>query len=109
MKSAYYIALQVLEINDEGECSSGDYGSALWRRMWHLNIPAKIKNFAWRACMDGLPTMVNLQKRGINSCNLCPSCTKEPEAISHALTSCDTTKRVWDCWIDLPINVSENQ
>ena len=49
VKSAYYIALQVLEINDEGECSSGDYRTALWRRMWYLNIPAKIKKFSWQA------------------------------------------------------------
>ena len=58
VKSAYYIALNVVETKEEGESSEGD--SKAWKKIWHLNIPEKIKIFSWRAYVNGLPTMVNL-------------------------------------------------
>ena len=97
VKSAYYIALKVIEANDEGESSIGDSRNALWKRLWHL-IPTKTKNFAWKACMDGLPTAVNLKKRGVNIDELCLCCEKGPQSISHSLITC--------CWI--PNNIITN-
>ena len=47
VKSAYYIALSLVEAEDCGECSSGDSRTPLWRKMWHLKFPAKIRIFAW--------------------------------------------------------------
>ena len=63
VKSAYYIALKVVYTNEGGECSRGDTRTPLWKRMWHLKIPAKIRIFAWYACMNALPTKMNLYKR----------------------------------------------
>ena len=108
MKSAYYIALSVVETKDEGECSDGDSRVSLWKKIWHLNIPEKIKIFAWRACVNGLPTKVNLQTRGINVGVLCPGCDGVLETISHALIDCRVAKRVWDCWKDCPVNLVSN-
>lgn len=58
----------------------------------HLNIPEKVKRFSWRACVNGLPKMVNLQSRGINKGMLCPGCDGAPESISHALIGCEIAK-----------------
>ena len=105
VKSAYYIALKVIGAEDEGESSTGDCRNALWKRMWHLEIPAKTKIFVWKACMDGLPmAAVNLKKRGINIDELY-LCGKGPESISHSLISCDIARRVWDCWSDCPVEI----
>ena len=82
VKSAYYIALNLVESSKEGECSYNDPRELLWRKLWHLHIPSKIKIFAWRACIDALPTMVNLHKRGIGTCDLCPSCGVKSETFS---------------------------
>ena len=60
VKSAYYVALNLVDYADKGESSFGDPWERLWKKIWHLNIPPKVKNFAWRACLDALPTMVNL-------------------------------------------------
>ena len=61
VKSAYYVALNMMDNFEEGESSCGDPRERLWKKVWHLNIPSKIKIFAWRACVDALPTMVNLR------------------------------------------------
>ena len=82
---------------DEGESSTGDCRNALWKRMWHLEIPAKTKIFAWKACMDGLLMAENFKKREINIDELCLRCGKGPETISHSLIYCDIARRVWDC------------
>lgn len=63
MKSARYIATKLIEKEEEWECSTRDYRIPLWKRMWHLNIPAKTKIFTWKACMNGLLTFINLQKK----------------------------------------------
>ena len=58
------MALPIVETCQEGESSGGDPRTQLWKKMWHLNLPAKIRIFAWRACMNALPTMLNLRTRG---------------------------------------------
>ena len=103
MKSAYYTALKVVDSSEEGESSSEDCRIPLWKRMWHLNIPAKMRIFAWRACMNALPTMLNLQRRGVNCCETCPSCGKEAESISHTILRCDIAKKVWEYWTECPV------
>ena len=60
VKSAYYVALSLVETKEYGECLNGDQRTPLWRKIWHLKIPAKIRIFAWQAYMNGLPTMLNL-------------------------------------------------
>ena len=66
VKSAYHIAYGLIEANDCGESSSGDPCKPLWKRLWLLNLPAKIKVLAWRACVNGLPVMEAIYRRGIS-------------------------------------------
>lgn len=42
MKSTYYIALKMAESVEDGECSTGDARTPLWKKMWHLKIPPKL-------------------------------------------------------------------
>ena len=94
VKSAYYIAVGVLDTMDESESSSGDPRSPLWKKLWHLNILSKMRIFAWKMCMNALPTLMNLQRRGINLCEIYPTCGKKPESILYALVRCEVAKRV---------------
>ncbi|XP_075636680.1 uncharacterized protein LOC142608909 [Castanea sativa] len=55
-------------------------------------------------CMNALPTLVNLQRRGVNLWEICPACGKEPESICHALVRFEVAKKVWKCWVDGPID-----
>ena len=64
VKSTYYVAIPIIHPFNEGESPRDDPRFPLWKKMWHLNIPAKIRIFAWRACMNALPTMHFLRTRG---------------------------------------------
>ena len=57
VRSAYYVALPIVETNHDGESSTSDPQTPLWKKVWHLNLPAKIRIFVWRAYMNTLPTM----------------------------------------------------
>ena len=93
VKSAYYIVVGVLDTMEEGESSSSDSRCPLWKKLWHLNILPKVRIFAWKMCMNALPTFVNLQRKGVNLCEICPTCGKEPESTLHILVNCEVAKR----------------
>ena len=92
VKSAYHIALSLVNSNEEGECSSLDSRIRLWKRIWHQKIPQKLKIFAWRSCVNGLPTILNLSHKGIHCSNFCPICNKALESTTHALLLRDHAK-----------------
>lgn len=106
VRSAYYITLKVIESDEVGESSDADPRTPLWRKMWHLKIPTKIWIFAWRACMNALPTKLNLNRKGINTTVSCPICDQEVETIMHDLISCDSARQVWDRRVECPVNLS---
>ena len=105
VKSAYHIAHSLIEANDRGESSSGDPCKPLWKRLWLLNLPAKIKVFAWRACVNGLPTMEAIFSRGISQSMACPVCGNDAESVYHALLRCDFSSLVWDFWLENPLRI----
>ena len=97
-RSAYYVALTIVESNHEGKSSNGDPQTPFWKKVWHLNLPTKIRIFAWQACMSSLPTMQNLRTRGVNTEGRYPMCDQCIESTSHALFDCDTPRSVWSFW-----------
>ena len=56
-------------------------------------------------CINALPTFVNLQRRGVNLCDICLACGKELESNLHVFVKCEVAKRVWRCWVDNPVNL----
>ena len=105
VRNAYYVALPIVENSEEGECSSGDSRTRLWKKVWQLKLPVKVRIFAWKACMDGLPTKLKLAKRGLNVGVECPLCEKAVESSSHALIYCNKVCEVWWNWQNCPINL----
>ena len=105
VKSAYHIAVNIVDTQAIGGSSLGDVRAPLWRKLWHLNLPAKIKIFAWRACMNALPTMQNLRSGGVVVEVSCPFCNHCCESTSHASIHCDLVSNVWsnqtECLIKL--------
>ncbi|XP_023884264.1 uncharacterized protein LOC111996510 [Quercus suber] len=104
VKSAYHIALNLLNSMVGEECSNGDPCKPIWKKLWHLNLSAKIKIFAWRACVNGLPTMEAIYSRGILQTKSCPVCGNEAENLDHALLDCAFSSSVWSLWSENPLS-----
>ena len=83
--SPYYVAKRLLDGGTAGENSLNHQASPFWKKIWQLNVTPKVKIFAWRVCLDGLPTMLNLRHRGLNTSGFCQICDKDLESINHAL------------------------
>ena len=61
-------------------------------RPLELKVLNKVKTFAWWACSESLPTMVNLARRRVVLSNSCTSCNREPETVIHALWGYEKVK-----------------
>ena len=66
-----------------------------WRGLWKLQVPNKVKVFAWRACNRALPTMDNLTRRHIVDVNLCPVCKTVAKDPLHMVLHCLKVEQVW--------------
>ena len=98
VKNGYKVAQKVFK----EESSRGDGGSSsnnsgmksIWKVVWQLNCPSKIKHLLWRACKNILPTKLRLKAWGIDVNEKCDICGNA-ESSRHALWSCNITEVVW--------------
>ena len=59
VKSAYSVALSMLHPLMINHSNTG-MDRKLWKTMWSLNVPPKVRTFLWKACSNILPTHDNL-------------------------------------------------
>lgn len=90
----------------EGECGPSE-GSKLWKKVWGLIVPPKVRVFVWRLCSNALPTAKGLHRRIENISPLCHRCEREDESSLHAIWGCKYIGGVWeseelDCMWDCP-------
>ena len=67
----------------------------LWKAIWAMHVPQKMKNFMWRACRNAMPTKQALVKRTIINNLTCDRCRLATESPLHALWSCSEIDVVW--------------
>ena len=68
----------------------------LWKGIWSLQIPNKVKNLLWRACRGALPTKEALVRRTIIEDPLCDRYHETQETPLHALCLCKELDTVWE-------------
>ncbi|CAI9756749.1 unnamed protein product [Fraxinus pennsylvanica] len=76
--------------------SEGSTEKLLWKHLSKMIVPHKVKIFVWRACKDGLPTTLNLEKKHIIRLNICSLCNSETEDLNHAVINCKMLRGVWN-------------
>ena len=77
-----------------------------WRRLWQMNVPNKVKHFAWKACRNILATKENLWQRNITKDNTCEVCREQVESICHLFWFYDHAKEVWSsCKLSFPFEI----
>ena len=85
------------EVPKGGSASTSNYSSLrkFWKYLWSMNIPYKVRHFAWRACKDILPTTENLKRRKVLVDSCCEAWQTETESSGHLFWLCSRAKEVW--------------
>ena len=98
MKSAYKVAQKWLKEcsikADAGGTSDNSWMQTLWKMIWKLNYPNKIKQFMWRSCRNIHPKKHQLKSRGISIEDCCDQCDLS-ESSGHILWGCKLASKVW--------------
>nr|GFC09667.1 RNA-directed DNA polymerase, eukaryota, reverse transcriptase zinc-binding domain protein [Tanacetum cinerariifolium] len=68
-----------------------------------IAVPIKVNILAWKVRLNGLPSRVNISRRGIDiNSILCHICERDVESVSHVFFSCyvakDNFKKVCRWW-----------
>ena len=96
MKSGYQVLKDERKIEGgNGASSSHIVDGKIWKIIWSMKIPSKVKVFIWKLCVDAIPCFYELWKRKIKNSSDCPVRGREPETIEHILFLCEWTKGVW--------------
>ena len=74
--------------------------TSVWRKLWKLKVPNKVKSFIWRAATNVLPTATNLTSKSVDIPSTCAVCNAHEETVTHALIECSFAK---SCWISSPV------
>ncbi|KAL4299679.1 hypothetical protein AHAS_Ahas17G0125000 [Arachis hypogaea] len=67
----------------------------MWRALWRIQCPPKVKNFLWRALHNGLPVRWNLNHQFPTILPQCPRCPNPSELVTHCLASCSHSRQIW--------------
>lgn len=75
--------------------SSPANAGLVWKKIWKVQVPNKIRHFIWCAAKDSLATKRNLQARHIPIGEVCDGCGDQTESILHCFWLCDQARSVW--------------
>jgi len=78
-----------------GPQGSGTSNRQVWKNLWKLQVPGKIKNFGWRALRGLMPCKAILANRHVIPEGGCPVCHNGAEDIKHLIFRCDRARAVW--------------
>jgi ribonuclease HI len=97
VKSGYYIqwkhhfGARASQLTLPGTSTS----NPVWKALWKLKIPGKVKIFSWRALHGILPLKCILANRHIGESAECPVCALDAEDVRHLLFTCQVAKDMW--------------
>ena len=95
VKNAYWVACQTLVAEFSSSSFDGNQERSFWKHLWQINVPHKIRHFAWKACQDILPLKTNLVKRNVLHMATCDGCNVGEEDSIHFFWKCSKAKELW--------------
>jgi hypothetical protein len=69
----------------------------VWKILWSLKVPAKIKIHWWRSLLGAIPCFGVLANRHVPISSQSPLCSVDCESIRHTFFQCDRAKQIWRC------------
>ena len=94
VKSAYRVAQELLNPTKGGHSMAGVF-RRVWKSVWTLNTPPKVRLFLWRAYFNILLTWDNLCRKNLQVEPCCAICYQPRETMCHTLWECPLTRNVW--------------
>ena len=88
VRSAYRMLVSAESILLPSSLVSGNNG-LVWKKIWKMRVPDKIRHFIWLAAKDSFPTKQNLKARHLPVGEECDGCGEHTESIVHSLWLCD--------------------
>jgi hypothetical protein len=100
VRSAYRLGMDGKEA--ERRTSSSSYTSGdrpVWKKLWSLPIPPKVKVFAWKLAHNGLATQANKTARKMERKSTCQLCGGDEDA-HHAVLMCPHARMLRSAMIE---------
>lgn len=102
IKSGYGIATELMENGalgkrEKGSASNKTKHSQLWRMIWSLDVPSKMKFSIWKCCNHALAVRRNLKRRRMRFDNVCGVCGTVDETENHLFFRCELSYMFWFC------------
>lgn len=94
VQTGYKLLMESDEIDGEGPSDSG-VRKTVWKKIWQLQVPNRVRSLMWRAGSNSLPTKTNLFRQKLVSDSCCSNCKMDPEDTLHALWSCPSLTPIW--------------
>jgi len=91
VRSAYHCQWSS-QFDDETNTSNRN----VWKGLWKLAVPGKIKIFGWRVLKGFVPCKGILFNRHIADDADCPMCQSRMEDLKHMMFLCDRARTIWD-------------
>ena len=76
-------------------CAGADMDKLLWKKLWKLNCPGKIKHHLWCMAHNSLAVRKELSRRGMDLDTKCVMCSRYDEDGAHLFFKCKCVKHVW--------------
>ena len=67
----------------------------LWKSIWSLCAPPKVKSIVWKLTHDGVPVKQKLKSRIARVEDKCPRCNDAVELVQHCFLSCQHSLYCW--------------
>ncbi|CAN1761942.1 Putative ribonuclease H protein At1g65750 [Linum perenne] len=93
VKSCYRL---IRSQNNSGDGRDVRGNEKLWRWLWQLSLPPKLRFFMWRVLKNALATKMNLYRRSCSPSASCPLCDTVEETNEHLFFSCPSSARYWE-------------
>lgn len=95
VRSAYYKQWEETYVTASGSVGYGGSSShPVWKSLWNLKLPGKVKIFLWRCLHNAIPCLSVLANRHIGNNSQYPVCSSGAEDIMHALFNCPRARAI---------------
>ncbi|XP_062028850.1 uncharacterized protein LOC133744829 [Rosa rugosa] len=109
VKSAYWVARDIVLDNLRVSTSVGDPFDLLWKALWHARVPGKVHICLWQACNNLLPTRDRLTTKGYTGELGCLLCSHPYEDSRHVFCACPVAKEILGAALfNLPLSMSHS-